>query len=183
MTAVRRVENDSGAELLVSLEVKRNGEQAAAESIPIEFNVDGARSSVTAELSGQTFELTDHRIPLGGQQTRGWGRVSIPADSVAPDNEFFFVFDEQPIRRTLIVTDVADDTRALEIAAEIPADVSSETSVEVISPRQLDTVAWDEIGLVLWQATLPKAADAMALQSFVSAEGRILFLPPRAPRQ
>ena len=178
VTNVKRKETESGAELLVSLNIKRTGKQDN-ESIPLEFNIDGARSVVNVDLQGAKFELSDHRIPLGGNQIKGWGRVSIPADSVAPDNDFFFVFDEQPMRRTLLVTDVPEDSGPLELAAEIPSELSAENSVEVIHPRQLDSVAWDEIGMVLWQAPLPKAADSLLLQSFVDDDGRIIFLPPR----
>ena len=72
--------------------------------------------------------------------------------------------------------------RAVELAAQIAYQANIENSVEIITPGQLDSVAWEEIGLVVWQSTLPKPEDAAALESFVAGNGWVLFMPPRAPK-
>ena len=54
----------------------------------MQFEIDGARSEVTVEMTGPTFELKDHRIPLERRPERGWGKVSIPADANPADNDF-----------------------------------------------------------------------------------------------
>ncbi len=181
MTDIRRRQTDQGASLVVSLEVTRSQKMAESATIPLEFDIDGARSVLHVEIAGRTHELKDHEISLGANQIQGWGRVSIPADSNNFDNEFFFVFDEPKIRRTLLVTEEPSASRALHLAAEIAADAEVETSVEVSSPEQLSTIAWEEIGLVLWQAPLPSGKDAALLESYVESDGRLVFLPPRSP--
>ena len=60
----------------------------SVESVPVEIEIDGARSTLTVELSGNQAELRNQRVPLASQQQRGWGRVSLPADSNNADNDF-----------------------------------------------------------------------------------------------
>jgi hypothetical protein len=48
-------------------------------TVPVQFDIEGARSEVTVDMNGPTFELKDHRIPLERTRERGWGKVSIPA--------------------------------------------------------------------------------------------------------
>ena len=74
----------------------------SVESVPVEIEIDGARSTLTVELSGNQAELRNQRVPLASQQQRGWGRVSLPADSNNADNDFYFVFDDPPVRRVVI---------------------------------------------------------------------------------
>ena len=178
--SVARRESDEGAELLLSLEVRRSAD-LPTESLPIELNIDGARSVVNVDLAGPVFELVDYRVPLGGNQASGWGRVSLPSDALERDNEYFFVFDREPVRRTLIVTDDVDSIAPIQLATEIPTESALELSVETISPHQLDTVSWEEIGLVVWKAALPRDTDRLRLRSFVDAEGQVIFLPPKNP--
>jgi len=80
-----------------------------------------------------------------------------------------------------LVTENPHASRALQLAAEIAAHAEVETTVEVSSPAQLSSTAWDEIGLVLWQAPLPSGKDAALLEAFVENEGRLLLLPPKSP--
>jgi len=180
VTDIRRRETDQGATLVVSLDITRNEKSAVPKTIPVEFDIDGARSLVDVEMSGRTHELKNHEIPLGANQIQGWGRVSIPADSNNLDNEFFFVFDKPQVRKTLLVTEQTHASRALQLAAEIASNAEVETSVEVSSPAQLSSIAWEEIGLVLWQASLPNGKEAELLETYVKNEGRVILLPPRS---
>ena len=103
VTDVRRVEGASGAELLVSLRIEQLSGVDAPVTIPIQLELDGARSEFTAELSGSELELKNHAVPLAGGNKRGWGRVSIPSDSCPTDNEFYFVYDMPAPRRAIVV--------------------------------------------------------------------------------
>src|SRR5208282_3245868 len=105
VTDVRRQQAAEGAELLVSLRLSREGGSEARESIPVHFEIDGARSELTIEMTGPTFELKDHRIPLERSHVRGWGKVSIPADANPADNDDWFVFDEPAPRRAIVVAE------------------------------------------------------------------------------
>ena len=96
VTDVRRLETSDGAELLISLKLNRQAQDEEKVSVPVEFDIEGARSVLTVELNGPTTDLKDHRIPLERSKERGWGRVSIPADANPADDDFYFVFDNPP---------------------------------------------------------------------------------------
>ena len=175
--------NPDDHELQVSLEVRREGPATGPVKIPIEFNIEGARSVLTVEFEGPQYELQSHPVALPRRRVRGRGVVSIPADSQAADNAFYFAFDKPAPRKTVLI--VAEDPQAigpLELAASIAPD--SETScptVEMVPRPQAPTAPWEEVGLVVWQATLPDDDEAALLESLVERGGRVLFLPPRNP--
>lgn len=179
VTNVRRQQGSDSAELLVSLKLIREGAADDAEKIavPISFEIEGARSEITVEMTGSQFELKDHRIPIERQKDRGWGKVSIPADANSADNDFYFVFDQPAVRQTIIVADDTNAARPLQLSAAISPDPSLKLAAEVLTVDQLPTVAWDQISLVLWQAPLPEGAAADAVQAFVDRGGQIVFFP------
>lgn len=181
LTNVRRQQASDSAELLVSLKLIREGVADDAEnaSVPISFEIEGARSEITVEVTGSQFDLKDHRIPIERSKERGWGRVSIPADANSADNDFYFVFDQPAVRQTIIVADDANAARPLQLTAAISPDPAVKNSAEVITPDQLPTVEWDQISLVLWQAALPDGATADAVQAFVDRGGQVIFFPTR----
>lgn len=181
LTGLRRRQNESGGELLVSLRLTRSSPAREPLSIPVQFELEGARSVLNVELAGDKFELRDHPLPLGERQTRGWGRVSLPADANLADNEFFFAFDPNQTRRTAIVSDDAQAAEALRLAASIPADSSDLCTAETIAPAQADAIEWDKAALVLWQAPLPAGDVAAELEAFVDRGGQVIFFPPPQP--
>jgi hypothetical protein len=175
----RRTVGDEAA-LFLSLRLTRDG-SAGKRSVPIHFDIEGARSELTVEMDGRELDLKNHRIPLAAGRVRGWGRVAIPADENPADNQFYFVFDELPPRRTILVTEDPDATRPLQLAAGSSPDPAVSSSVEVIGPDQLAGVAWEDVALVLWHAPLPESTAADAITQFVNRGGQIVFLPPGAP--
>jgi hypothetical protein len=178
VTGARRHATKEGAELLVSVKLSRSqGDEKI--DMPLQFEIDGGRSVLHVELTGSQVEIRDHRIPLEASRKRGFGRVSIPADANLADNEFFFVFDDLPPRKTLIVADDSQAAGPLELAASISADDSATCTAEVLSAEQLSGVAWDQTSLVLWQAPLPRGNTADLLQTFVDNGGQVVFFPPR----
>jgi hypothetical protein len=181
VTDVRRAENSDGAELLVSLRIEQQAAIEGTVTIPVRLEVDGARSEVEVEMTGTEAELVNHAIPLDAGQTRGWGRVSIPADANPADNEFYFVYDQPVPRRTIVVTDDQEAVRPLWLAAGISpvADVSA--TVEVLAPHQVVGSDWTNVSLVLWQAPLPSDEVAGPVEALVNRGGRIVFFPPAAP--
>ncbi|MBX3436170.1 MAG: BatA domain-containing protein, partial [Planctomycetaceae bacterium] len=181
VTSVRRVESSAGAELLISLRIEQQAAAENAVTIPVQIEVDGARSEINVELIGTETELVNHAIPLGGQQLRGWGRVSIPADANPADNEFYFVFDQPAPRKTVVVTDDPDAARPLQLAAGISPDAAVAVQVETLAAHEVVGSDWSEVALVLWQAPLPELEAAATMQSFVNRGGQIVFFPPDAP--
>ncbi|MBI3862285.1 MAG: BatA domain-containing protein [Planctomycetia bacterium] len=188
VTDVRRQQTSDAAELFISLKLSRapvldSNSSNSKISVPVQFEIDGARSELTIEMDGAQFELKDHRIPLERSHERGWGRVSIPADANMADNEFCFVFDRPVPRVAIILADDPQAARPLELAAAISPDPSVHDSAEVISEEQLAAVEWEKLSLLLWQAPLPKGSSANLIQAFVERGGQAVFLPPAAPSE
>jgi hypothetical protein len=181
VTNVRLQSAGDGAELLVSVLLSRSGDSEQRLELPLQVEIAGARSVVQIELSGLQTEVRDHRIPIDASQPRGWGRVSIPADANAADNEYYFAFEQPPPRRTLIVAEDLQAQRPLELMAQIAPDDSLDCSAEVLAMEQLPTAAWDELALLLWQAPLPTGTAAELLEAFVDRGGQVVFFPPRDP--
>jgi len=178
---VRRQKTAEGAELLLTVRLSREGGSTERLSIPLHFEIGGARSEITVDMASPQFELKDHRIPLERSQERGWGRVSISADANPGDNDAWFVFDQPSPRRAIVVAEEPQTARPLELAAAIAPDPTVQTSAEVVATEQLPTVEWEKISLVLWQAPLPEGKAAQQVRTFIARGGYVLFFPPRTP--
>ena len=181
VTSVRRFETIDNAELLVSLKVSRNASKEDSITLPIQFEIEGARLEFTVDVDGSTLELIDHRIPIERSNDRGWGKVSIPADSNSADNDFYFVFDRPRIRHTLVVSNDPQTAVPLQLASSISPSPSIECSAETLSVEQLAAVDWDAVSLVLWHAPLPNDDAAAPLTDYINRGGQVVFLPPREP--
>jgi hypothetical protein len=180
VTNVERRSTGDGAALLLSVALRRDGGEGKIR-VPLQFEIEGSRSELTVEMEGREFELKNHRIELASDQVHGWGRVSIPADENASDNEFYFVFDQPAPRRTILVADDRAAARSLEIAAAALPDPAVQGDVAVLAPDKLAGTRWEETALVLWQAPLPTGETAELVQQFVSRGGQIVFFPPASP--
>ncbi len=175
---VRRITTPAGNLVSLSMLISQSGSSTEKKSIPVQIEIEGARTELMVELTGATTEVRGHQVPLSGSQKKGWGRVAIQADENLADNEYFFVFDEPVARRIVLVTDNRDQTRALEIAASVAPDGQAPSTVDVVSPDQLDSLTLDGASLAIWQTDLPKGELAGAVQKYVSDGGQVLFFPP-----
>src|SRR5262249_38784795 len=147
-------------------------------TVPVEFQIEGARSQLNIEMSGQQYELKDYRIALEGKRERGWGRVSIPADANPADNDFYFVFDKPGARNAIIVSEDSQAVFPLQLAASISPDPSFACTAEIISLDQLAGAAWEKTSLLVWQAPLPTDNSAKLVKSFIDRGGQVIFMPP-----
>ena len=181
VTDVRRQETDDGAELLVSLKLTRAEGVDEKVTLPVQFEIEGARSVVPVELSSPVTELKDHQIPLERSRERGWGKVSIPADANPADDDFYFAFDKPPPRRAVLVCEDPRVERPLMLATAIAPEPGLECSGQSVDPGQLAGVDWDQTALLVWQAPLPTGPAAAAVQSFVERGGEVVFFPPANP--
>jgi len=181
VTSVRRFETVNSAELLVSLKIASDASTEDSVTLPVQFEIEGARSELTVNVEGPTLELIDHRIPIERSNDRGWGKVSIPADSNSADNDFYFVFDRPLKRHTLIVSDDPQTVIPLQLAASISPDPTTECSAETLAENQLATVDWETVSLVMWHAPLPGKESAKLLDDYIDRGGQVVFLPPREP--
>ena len=181
VTDVRKQKAGEGAELLLSLRLLKDSFEAGRQSVPIQFEIDGARSETVFELDGPRLDLKDHRIPIARGRERGWGKVSIPADDNPADNAFYFAFDEPAPRRAIVVAEDPQAAQALKLAAEITPDPALKCSAEIVAADQLTAVEWPTVSLLLWHAPLPEKGAATLVESFINRGGRVIFFPPRAP--
>ncbi len=166
--------------LLLSLQLTRGGDVPAdaAASIPVQIEIEGNRTEIPVELSGLQTDVRNLRIPLPRQQESGWGTVSLPADQNNADNDYYFVFAKEAVRRIVVVSDDRQASRALELAAAVSADGEKNAAVEVISPQELDSLVLDDTALLLWQTTLPDQQTAPAVEKYINEGGQVIFFPP-----
>jgi len=181
VTGVKRQESGDSAELLVSLRLAREGSGDARTTVPVQFEIDGARSEVLVEMNGRDAELKDHRISLEKGRGRGWGKVSIPLDANPSDDAYWFAFDRPKPRRAVVVAEDPEAARPLELAASISSDPLVQCVAEVIGLDQLTGIGWDDLALLVWQAPLPEGEPAAQVKAFIDRGGRVIFFPPRAP--
>jgi hypothetical protein len=181
VTDVRRRKAGDAAELLLTVRLACEDASREQVTVPVAIEIDGARSEVNLELTGGGAELRDYRIPLGKGHDRGWGRVSIPADSNPADNDFYFVYEQPPPRRTIIVVEDPRAARPLELAASISPDPALTCTAELITNGQFAAVDWDNVSLVLWQAPLPDVEAGKQIQLYIERGGSVIFFPARVP--
>ena len=183
VTQARRVEGVSGDELRISLRIAQTTPVEGVVAVPVQLELDGAQSEFTAEMTGTEMELVNYAVPIDESKQQGWGRISIPADSSPHDNDYFFVYESETPRNTLIVTDDATQTRPLEFAASISPDPEIACSTQTLSPEQFLTQSLDDVALVLWQSALPESADPRKsiLRAYLERGGQIIFFPPNSP--
>ncbi|MCC9656951.1 BatA domain-containing protein [Rhodopirellula halodulae] len=158
---------------------------ASKQSSSVRMDLAGAESIVELPLESASGEFSQVRVPLGSDQERGYGHVSLPADGNNADNTFYFAFDQPPPRRSVIVSENEEVAKVLSLAAGISSDASSEASAEVITTSEVPAIAWGETALILWQASLPTGAKhestRQRLQGFLDRGGRVIFFPSENP--
>ena len=166
--------------LVVTVAVSRQ-EDGSRLTLPVKFEIGGISTAVDVELTGREAVLKNHVIPLErSAASRGWGRVSIPADANLADNEFFFAYDEPPPRRSLVVAEDPAAGRVLELVAAIAPDKAA-AAVDLVPPGGLAAAAWDEAAALFWQGPLPEGRDAELVQAFLDRGGQAVFFAPDRP--
>lgn len=178
---VHRRETAQGAELVMDIRVNRNTPTDQPIRVPLTMVISGARSTVDVELRGQSLQLTGYSIPIDRESLQGWGRVELPSDSNPADNSWQFVYAESPVYRTVIVSDDEETSRLLTLAAGIPSDKTLKYESDLISSSQAESIEWNRVALLLWQAPLPEGNLAKQLESFTARGGSVVFFPPESP--
>lgn len=183
VTKVRRVADGDAANLLISLQIDQDENNAAVTTLPISLELNGARSVFNVELSGKGSELVEHPVTLDAGTSRGWGRVWLQADSSASDNEFYFVFDKEPPRKTLVVSDDPAKVRPVEFAAAISPEASVVCESVSITPDDLVSQDLENVSLIAWHVAIPREDEGLhaVLKAFVQRGGQLMFFPPASP--
>ena len=179
VSEVQRDSDSAGETLGLSMQLTQtaSGNIAVKRMVPVQIEIDGARSELNVELNGRDVLVRNHRVPLGGQK-RGSGKVTLPADQNNADNEYYFVYDDAPPRRTVLVSDDREASRPLEIAAAIASDGQMSGQVDVLAPQELDSLVLDGAALLIWQASLPTGDMSRSIKAYVQDGGQVLFFPP-----
>lgn len=211
ISGVHRREASAGAELVMDLEIRRTagvsavnpdgsetvtGEiqappatgasteaPAAAETIPVTFVIDGARSVMELEIRDNLLVRNGHTIPVDRGSENGWGYVSLPQDANPSDNQYRFVFGDSAVQRAVIVADDPDVAELLSITASSTPDRSHICEAIRLTSVQAETYDFDQTSLVLWQSQLPKEPAAASLEKHVQTGGSLMFFPPTQPDQ
>ena len=181
--AVRRESSDK-AELLLDIRIHRREPVTEPLTVPVRVVVNGIGSTLNVELKGGGEALVQAQaIPLDKNTRRGWGRVELSADGSPADNTFYFVFDESPVLKSVIVSDVGDVSLPLRAALIARTDPARAYECIVLPVARIAEIAWDETALVVWQAPLPEkdSTAAAQLEAHLDAGRSLLFLPPTAP--
>ncbi len=168
-------DNPAAAELVLDLTVAGRSDN---DTVSLTFNINGLRSVLQLPRTGETTTLIGHRIPIDQELASGWGSVELPYDENESDNTAYFAFAPEPLRRTVIVTERATTTRAIQLAAETAPALGLQHEVQVLSPEQTALIDWSSTALLVWQAPLPDPESARILQNFLASGRSIVFLPP-----
>lgn len=174
-------DNPTAAELLLDLTVaRRNAPDSGGPSknVQLTFNINGLRSVFEMELTGSTTTLIGHRIPIDQEMVSGWGSIQLPFDENESDNVAYFAFAPESTRRTVIVSERPETTRAIQLAAATAPIAGVEHEVQVLTPDQTAMIDWQTTAFLVWQAPLPDSQMAPVLHKFVENGRSILFLPP-----
>lgn len=164
-------------------------------TIPVEIGIGSSRTSIDLPWTATGSQLNDYPLPLPGyvhsasesdiessaDGVRGWGWVRIPSDRNPFNDVSFFVFEQHPLRRTLIVSDQPELIDAIEWCASIAPQQSIRCETEQITQRQLTSVALDHVALLVWHDSLPSGDTLEVLDEFVRTGGQVLFVPPENP--
>ncbi len=180
VTEARRIEGADGSQLMLSFNIRNGDDLSQPTSIPIQLELNGARSEFSVPISGSQSQQHNHALSIDAAQTRGWGRISVGPDAVPADNEFFFVYDRPIERKTIIVADSQASVQPLQFAASVSSDADIVCSQQTITPDQWTGTNLEEAALVIWQAEIPADTDPahQLLQLFVDRGGQLLFCPP-----
>ncbi|MBC7981222.1 MAG: BatA domain-containing protein [Armatimonadetes bacterium] len=164
--------------LLLDLELIRSEEDRGSISLPLTINTNGARSSETVILPGQSLRF-QKRISLSESDATGHGWISIPADGNVRDNTAFFAYGPARSIKSLVVATPGEAGDYLSLAAAPPG--FEKQSVERIDPAQFSNADTSNVAMILWASPLPVGANVQALERFLSSGGQVVFLPSETP--
>jgi len=177
----RDLPGNAGSELLLDVELRRQGTGPA--TIPLGIVVNGVRTVSEVTISGERELIRGMAVPVGRDNANGWGMVELAADRNAMDDRAYFVFAPEVARRSVVVAE--DEKQAAPVLAALRARVEPTAAYEAefLAPARVAELDWDATMLIVWQAPLPKAdsLEAKHLAQFVQSGRTVLFLPPSGP--
>ncbi|QDV46865.1 hypothetical protein Enr13x_67740 [Stieleria neptunia] len=168
----------SDKQLTVSAVVQRQDDASVV--VPLRVLVGGVTKTFDVRVDGGRGELIDARVPVPDDQDTLYGRVSIPADVNAADDDWFFVASADRDRPIGLVTQ--SPCLALEVAADVLGNVvvaeDSPGGAEQGSRLQRPGQLTGGVACLIWQGQLPVGDDAAAVTRFLESGGSVVFFPP-----
>ncbi len=180
---VARHETSDKAELLIDLRLTRQQEHPQPLEVPLRFVVNGTPVTEKVTITENQLVLQAHAIPIDRGVKRGWGRVELPADPSPANNSYHFVFAEDPVLHSVIVSDDEAESGPINAALSAAADPARKYQTTTLPLNRAAEIPWEDAAFIVWQAPIPKPDDVLAhqLQSHVAAGRTVLFLPPESP--
>lgn len=164
----------SGEQLLLDLEITREGDATNALSLPITTQLNGAGSTESITIDGQQFRF-QKALTLGGTVDSGFGWVSIPGDGNPRDNVAFFAYGPARPLKSLVVSPAGESADYLSLAAA--PDPTGVQKTKRIEAAQFATTDQSEIATIYWAAPLPDGPAAIELTRFLENGGHVVFMP------
>lgn len=180
VTGVRRQPADRGGALALSVQLTSTREEGK-NVVPLRFDIEGSTTELTVEWEGPVYEVANYEIAIESDLKKGWGRVSVPADVNQADNDFYFVFADESTKRTAVVCEDPKVAKIFQLASAASPDTKVPNPVDVAGVEDLNTIVWDDLSLLVWQAPMPTGEAADRIASFIEAGGRVLMMPPTTP--
>ncbi|MBL9114845.1 MAG: BatA domain-containing protein [Verrucomicrobiaceae bacterium] len=178
---VRR-ETAEKAELMFDIRLRRESASAGDQNVTLSFVVNGARSSLAAQIKETELLIQGHTIPIDKSTKKGWGRVELPADSNLSDNIWHLVFDQPVAPLSVIVSDDPETAGPTKAALSVSPEPGRKQEARVLPSSSANEIEWDKTALIVWQSPMPVEGDVLAKQLTQHVqEGRsVLFMPPLA---
>ncbi|MEC8475494.1 MAG: hypothetical protein VXZ38_12635, partial [Planctomycetota bacterium] len=176
---VRRVDRESRSEVLVSFQIERQHATDSAVEVPLELELNGVVTEIDFQLTNALLEVSDFAIEVDSSSDSGWGRLSLPEDENDQDNHFFFTYQREPVRQSLIVSEDTTKVAPLQFATSVTSDATLKASASVCSPSDVIALDNSKYGLVLWQAPIPSDSEPVGrwLRDYRRRGGVIIFFP------
>lgn len=181
VSGVHRRESLDGADLVMDIQLTRSTPTDEPQNVELTIVIDGARSRLSLELTGDQLVRKGHAIPLDKEAREGWGRVELPRDSNLSDNVYRFVYAEPAVRKTVIVSDNDAAAEMFRVAAAAASDRSLIYEAEILPSASANAIPWEEAAMIVWQAPIPGGLLAKQLEDFVAAGRSVMFFPPESP--
>lgn len=159
--------------LNVSVDISRDTD--SEEVFPLIITLDGIRSKVDMTVEGQSVRYL-RRIDIDGEKdSKGWGKIELPADGNGRDNACYFVYDSHPTLPAATVSDDVESSKCLGLAIA-PAPGVVNTSCEQFLPEDWQDMSLNDLAMLAWQAGPPKEG-LTRLVDFIDDGGTVVFFP------
>ena len=177
------VETRQGREFALSATVTREDE--ASMVIPVRVAVGGLTQLVDVQIDRGRGRLEDFRVKATADAAGVFGKLSIPADLDAADDQWFFAVASDPNRPIGLVKE--ECCAALEAVSEVLGRPVFGMGGGGHGPKEQGSrlksgrFPVDEMACLIWQGRLPEGGDADEVTRYLSGGGSVVFFPPKQP--